>query len=248
MPEPVPDRAPDERWTELRYFPILTGVFVAVLMTSQVTAVKPVEIGFLSIVFTGADVIFPLSYLMGDVLTEVYGFARARLAIWTGLAANFLMSAALWFVGRMPGEAGWVADGGQQAWDMLLGLAPRIAQASLAAYVVGEFVNSYVLSKMKVAMRGRHLWARTIGSSLLGQGVDTLIFFPIAYAGAWPWPLIWKIIGAAYVLKVGVEVVLTPLTYAAVGFLKRRTGVDVYDHDTDFNPFRMQIDDADTKS
>lgn len=232
----------------MRYFPMLTGVFVAVLMISQVTAVKPVELGVFGIVFTGADLIFPLSYLMGDVLTEVYGFARSRLVIWTGLAANVLMSAALWFVGRMPGEAGWVADGGQQAWDMLLGLAPRIALASLVAYVVGEFVNSYVLAKMKVAMQGRHLWVRTIGSSLVGQGVDTLIFFPIAYGGEWPWSLIWQIIGAAYVLKVSVEVLLTPFTYAVVGFLKRRTGVDVYDHGTDFNPFRIRIDDGENRS
>ncbi len=227
----------------MRYFPVLTGVFVAVLMISQVTAVKPVEIGLFGLVITGADLIFPLSYLMGDVLTEVYGFARARTAIWTGLAANVLLSGALWLVGVLPGEAGWVAEGGQRAWDMLLGLAPRIALASLTAYLVGEFVNSYVLARMKVAMQGRHLWLRTIGSSLVGQGVDTLIFFPIAYGGEWPWSLIWRIMAAAYMLKVGVEAVLTPLTYVVVGFLKRRTGVDVYDHDTDFNPFRMQLDD-----
>lgn len=227
----------------MRYFPILTGVFVAVLMISQVTAVKPVEIGLFGVVITGADLIFPLSYLMGDVLTEVYGFARARVAIWTGLVANVLLSGALWLVGNMPGEAGWVAEGGQQAWEMLLGLAPRIALASLSAYIVGEFVNSYVLARMKVATKGRHLWLRTIGSSLVGQGVDTLIFFPIAYGGEWPWSLIWQIMAAAYVLKVSVEVILTPLTYAVVTFLKKRTGVDVYDHDTDFNPFRMKLDD-----
>lgn len=227
----------------LRYFPILTGVFVAVLMISQVTAVKPVDIGLFGIVITGADLIFPLSYLMGDVLTEVFGFARARVAIWTGLGANVLLSGALWLVGSIPGEAGWVAEGGQQAWDMLLGLAPRIALASLTAYVVGEFVNSYVLARMKVAMRGRHLWLRTISSSLVGQGVDTLIFFPIAYGGEWPWPLVFQIMAAAYVIKVGVEVLLTPVTYAVVTFLKRRTGVDVYDYETDFNPFRIQFDD-----
>src|SRR5690606_22428483 len=212
-------------------------------MISQVTAVKPVKIGLFGIIITGADLIFPLSYLMGDVLTEVFGFARARTAIWTGLAANVLLSGALWLVGVLPGEAGWVAEGGQRAWDMLLGLAPRIALASLTAYLVGEFVNSYMLARMKVAMQGRHLWLRTIGSSLVGQGVDTLIFFPIAYGGEWPWSLIWRIMAAAYMLKVGVEAVLTPLTYVVVGFLKRRTGVDVYDHDTDFNPFRMQLDD-----
>lgn len=222
----------------VRYFPILTGIFVAVLMISQVTAVKPVHVFF---VFTGADLIFPLSYLLGDVLTEVYGFARSRLVIWTGLAANVLMSGTLWLVGRMPGEAGWVAEGGQQAWDMLLGLAPRIAIASLMAYFVGEFVNSYVLAKMKVATKGKHLWLRTIGSSLVGQGVDTLIFFPIAYAGQWSWSLILQIMAFAYVLKVSVEVVLTPFTYAAVNYLKRVSGMDVYDHETDFNPFKLKV-------
>lgn len=219
---------------------MLTGLFVAVLMISQVTAVKPVHIVF---VFTGADLIFPFSYLLGDVLTEVYGFARSRLVIWTGLAANILMSMTLWLVGRMPGEAEWIADGGQQAWDMLLGLTPRIALASLTAYVVGEFVNSYVLAKLKVATEGKHLWLRTIGSSLLGQGVDTLLFFPIAYGGEWSWPLIFRIMGFAYFLKVGVEVVLTPLTYVVVGYLKRISGMDVYDHDTDFNPFRLRLAD-----
>jgi len=224
----------------VQYFPILAGLFVAVLMISQVTAVKPVQMG---IVFTGADLIFPLVYLMGDVLTEVYGFARSRLVIWTGLAANVLMSATLWLVGVMPGEPGWVEAGGQSAWDMLLGLAPRIAIASLVAYAVGEFLNSYVLARLKVAMQGRKLWLRTISSSLLGQGVDTLIFFPIAYAGEWPWSLIVQIMLVAYVMKVGVEVFLTPLTYAVVGFLKRRTGVDVYDRDTRFNPFRISLED-----
>lgn len=222
------------------YFPILTGLFVAVLMVSQVTAVKPVEIG---IAFTGADLIFPLGYLLGDVLTEIYGFARSRIAIWTGLAANVLMSGALWLVGILPGEPGWVAEGGQRAWDMLLGLAPRIALASLVAYVVGEFVNAYVLAKLKVKTKGRYLWLRTIGSSMVGQGIDTLIFFPIAYAGAWPWSLIAEVMVVAYVVKVGVEVFMTPVTYAVVTFLKRRTGIDVYDERTSFNPFRLQFDD-----
>lgn len=226
---------------EMQYFPILSGLFVAVLMISQVTAVKPVQIGIIS--FTGADVIFPLVYLLGDVLTEIYGFARSRIVIWTGLFANLLMSFCLWLVGIMPGEPEWTAQGGQEAWAMLLGLTPRIAAASLLAYLVGEFVNSYTLSRLKVATRGRFLWLRTIGSSLIGQGVDTLIFFPTAYAGEWPWALILEIMGVAYILKVGVEVAMTPVTYAVVTFLKRRTGVDVYDYHTTFNPFRIKLED-----
>ncbi len=225
----------------MQYYPILTGLFVAVLMISQVTAVKPVEMA--GIVFTGADLIFPLGYLLGDVLTEIYGFARSRVAIWTGLAANLLFSLTLWVVGLLPGEPGWMAAGGDEAWQMLLGLAPRIAAASLVAYVVGEFVNAYVLSRLKVATRGRFLWLRTIGSSLIGQGVDTLVFFPIAYLGEWPWDLIWRIMLVAYAVKVGVEAAMTPVTYAVVTFLKRRTGIDTYDVHTRFNPFRIRIDE-----
>lgn len=225
----------------MQYFPILTGLFVALLMISQVTAVKPVDIG---ISFTGADILFPLVYLLGDVLTEIYGFARSRIVIWTGLAANVLMSATVWLVGIMPGEAEWLAAGGQDAWNLLLGLAPRIALASLIAYLVGEFVNSYILSRLKVSMKGRFLWMRTIGSSMVAHGVDTLIFFPIAYAGEWPWDLLWEIMAVAYVLKVGVEALMTPVTYAVVGFLKKRTGVDVYDHNISFNPFRIKLTDG----
>lgn len=210
-------------------------------MISQVTAVKPVHVVF---AFTGADLIFPLSYLLGDVLTEVYGFARSRIVIWTGLAANVLMSGTLWIVGRMPAEAEWAAAGGQQAWDMLLGLTPRIALASLTAYFVGEFVNAYVLAKMKVATGGRHLWLRSIGSSVVGQGLDSLVFFPIAYGGEWGWPLVFRIMAFAYVLKVAVQVVLTPFTYVLVERLKRLSGMDVYDRDTDFNPFRIRLGDV----
>ncbi len=225
----------------MRLFPVFSGLFVAVLMISQVTATKPVQWGNLA--FTGADLIFPLTYLLGDMLTEVYGFARSRVVIWTGLAANLLLSAAVYVVGAMPGAPDWVAGGGQQAWDMLLGLTPRIAVASLLAYVVGEFVNAYVLSRLKVRTKGRHLWLRTIGSSLAGQGIDTLIFFPIAYWGAWPWTLILHIMLVAYVIKVGVEVVLTPVTYVLVWVVKRVTGMDVYDEHTSFNPFKIVLED-----
>ncbi|MBO8141832.1 MAG: queuosine precursor transporter [Firmicutes bacterium] len=210
-------------------------------MISQVTAVKPVEWGRFS--FTGGDLIFPLGYLLGDVLTEVYGFARSRLAIWTGLAANVLLSATVYLVGRMPGAPEWVEAGGQAAWDMLLGLTPRIALASFLAYIVGEFVNAYVLARLKVRTRGRFLWLRTIGSSLAGQGLDTIIFFPVAYAGVWSWELLLEIMVVAYAIKVGVEVLLTPVTYAVVALVKRVTGLDVYDEQTSFNPFRISLAD-----
>jgi len=224
----------------MRLFPIFTGLFVAVLMISQVTAVKPVQWRGLAI--TGADLIFPLSYLLGDLVTEVYGFRRSRVVIWTGLAANVLLSLAVFAVGGMPGAPDWVAAGGQEAWDMLLGLTPRIAVASLLAYFAGEFVDSDVLARMKVRTRGRFLGLRTIGSSLVGQAVDSMIFFPVAYWGAWPWTLILHIMVVAYVVKVGVEVVLTPVVYVLVAIVKRVTGMDVYDHDTRFNPFDVRLE------
>jgi len=226
---------------DMRLFPVFTGLFVAVLMISQVTAVKPVVWGNLA--FTGGDLVFPLTYLLGDMLTEVYGFARSRIVIWTGLAANLLMGAAVYAVGILPGAPDWLESGGQQAWDMLLGLTPRIAIASLLAYLVGEMVNAYVLARLKVRTRGRFLWLRTIGSTIIGQGVDTLIFFPVAYAGEWPWTLILHIMLVAYGIKVGVEVLLTPVTYALVHFVKRVTGMDVYDEHISFNPFRIVLDD-----
>src|SRR5690606_12736698 len=134
-------------------------------------------------------------------LTEVYGFARSRLVIWTGLLANVLFGAAIWLVGSLPAEPEWALQGGQAAWDMLLGLAPRIAVASLLAYVVGEFMDAYVLARLKEATKGGHLWFRTIGSSLIGLGVDTVILFPIAYGGEWPWFLVLRIMAVAYVMK-----------------------------------------------
>lgn len=221
----------------LQLFPVLTGLFVALLTISQVTAVKPVEWGHIA--FTGADLIFPLTYVLGDVLTEVYGFVRSRMVIWTGLGANILMSLALFGVGSLPGAQEWLDAGGQQAWDMLLGLTPRIALASLTAYLVGEFVNAYVLARLKVRTQGRFLWLRTISSTLVGQGVDTLIFFPLAYGGTWSWGLIGEIMLVAYVVKVGVDVCFTPVTYAAVALIKRVTGMDVYDYNLSFNPFRI---------
>lgn len=223
----------------MRYFPIITGIFVAVLLISQVAATKIVSIGGFS--FAGAVFVFPISYLFGDVLTEVYGFARSRTVIWTGFAANVGMSLILLIVGAMPGDPTWVAQGGQEAWDLLLGLTPRIALASLISYLIGEFLNSYVLAKLKVAMAGRQLWVRTIGSTIVGEGVDTFLFVLISFAGVLPWPLLWEVMAVNYVLKVAVEVVLTPVTYKVVGFLKQADGVDVYDRDTDFNPFRLAL-------
>jgi len=225
----------------MRLFPIFTGLFVAALLISQITAVKPVELYGLD--FTGADLIFPLTYLLGDLVTEVYGFARSRIVIWTGLGANILMSLAVLWVGSMPGAPEWVAQGGQAAWDMVLGLTPRIAVASLLAYFVGEFTNAYVLSRMKVRTRGRFLGLRTIGSTLAGQAIDSLIFFPVAYGGVWSWDLVLEIMVVAYVIKVGVEVLLTPLVYALVYAVKRATGMDVYDYNVSFNPFRFTLDD-----
>jgi uncharacterized integral membrane protein (TIGR00697 family) len=185
----------------------------------------------------GAGILFfPVSYVIGDVLTEVYGFGRARRCIWTGFVALLFMAFMSWIVVALPPASDWK---GQDAYEAVFGQVPRIVFASMAAFWAGEFANSVVLAKMKVWTEGRHLWTRTIGSTVVGQGVDSLIFYPLAFWGAagWTHDLVLKVLATQWVLKVSWEVLLTPLTYVVVGFLKRREGFDVYDVDTEFSPF-----------
>src|SRR5436190_1142325 len=188
----------------------------------------------------GAGILFfPISYVIGDVLTEVYGYARARRVIWAGFAALLFMAFMSWVVVALPPAADW---GGQAAYEQVFGQVPRIVFASMIAFWAGEFVNSYVLAKMKIRTKGRHLWARTIGSTVAGQGVDSLIFYPLAFWGASGWPndLVIEVLVTQWALKVGWEALLTPVTYAVVGWLKAKEGVDVYDEGTDFTPFRAK--------
>jgi uncharacterized integral membrane protein (TIGR00697 family) len=174
--------------------------------------------------------------VIGDVLTEVYGFAWARRCIWVGFAALLFMAFMSWVVVALPPASDWK---GQEAYEAVFGQVPRIVFASIAAFWAGEFANSVVLAKMKVWTEGKHLWTRTIGSTVVGQGVDSLIFYPLAFLGAAGWTddLVLKVLVTQWVLKVAWEVLLTPVTYGAVGFLKRREGFDVYDEKTEFTPF-----------
>lgn len=193
----------------------------------------------------GAGVLFfPLSYVLGDVLTEVYGYARARRVIWAAFAAAAFAAGMAAFITWMPPAAGWNVDVGgidkQTAFAINFGQAPRIVAASCFAIWAGELTNAFVMARMKIWTEGRHLWTRTIGSTVIGQGVDTLLFYPLAFAGVWAIELILAVMAANYLLKVCWEALLTPVTYRIVAFLKNAESVDVYDHDTDFTPFSLR--------
>ena len=224
-----------ERRTYL-YLDVITAFFVAVLLISNTVSVKPVRLWFFT--YDGGTILFPLSYIFGDILTEVYGYARSRRVIWLGFGAAALMAAVYLLVGRLPAAADWPF---QKDYQNILGLAPRIVAASLIAYFSGEFSNSLVLAKMKILTHGRWLWTRTIGSTLVGELADTVLFVAIAFLGApgYPTRLLSAIVVSNYVFKVGIEVLFTPATYAIVGFLKRREREDHYDYHTDFSPFRL---------
>ncbi len=213
------------------WYLIVVALFIAALIASNIVAVKLIDIS--GLILTAAIVIFPLSYIIGDVLTEVYGYRLARRAIWLGFLGNLVVVAAIVIAGALP-AAGFWKD--QQAFDLILGQTPRILAASFAAFLVGEFTNSFVLAKLKIATEGRHLWLRTIGSTLIGQGLDSAIFVAIAFAGVLPVDVLIGTMVTQWLVKSGYEAAATPLTYLAVGFLKRKDGVDHYDRDTRFNP------------
>lgn len=217
-----------------KYLGFITAFFVTVLLVSNVASSKILVLG--PFTFDGGTILFPLSYIFGDILTEVYGYARSRRVIWTGFAMILLASIVFIIVGKLPPAADW---GGQEAYDKILGLTPRIVVASITAYFAGEFSNSFVLAKMKVWMSGRFLWMRTIGSTLVGEGIDTVLFVLIAFLGVEGFgaDLLITIIISNYVFKVLVEVLFTPITYAVTGFLKKKESEDYYDRQTNFNPF-----------
>ncbi len=219
----------------LKYYDIILGLFVAVLLISNVASSKVLDLG--PFTFDGGTILFPISYIFGDILTEVYGYKRSRRVIWTGFLAAFLMSVVFIIVGKLPSAADW---GNQDAYDKILGLTPRIVLASLIAYFAGEFSNSYTLAKLKIMTGGKWLWTRTIGSTIAGEGIDTLLFVMIAFYGVFPPDLLLAILISNYIFKVGFEVLCTPLTYYLVGFLKRSEGLDTYDYTTDFNPFTLK--------
>jgi uncharacterized integral membrane protein (TIGR00697 family) len=222
-------------------------IFVTVLVVSNIaSSAKIVDWGFslfgVPLAFDAGTILFPVSYIFGDILTEVYGYKQSRRAIWAGFFCLALTALIFWIVGRLPGEATWQGYAGDTAYNAILGgiSSGGIVLASLAGFWTGEFTNSFVLAKMKVLTNGRWLWMRTLGSTLFGQLVDTVVFVVVASAfGVFPWSLFSSLIVTNYLFKCGVEAIMTPVTYLIVNFLKRAENEDYYDRDTDFNPFAV---------
>ena len=212
-------------------FVVVVAVFITSLIVANITAVKLV--GFFGLVLPAAIVVFPISYILGDVLTEVYGYRVARRVIWLGFLCNLFAVAAIILGGILPAAPFWDA---QEAYDRILGYTPRLLAASFLAYLVGEFANAIVLAKMKVATNGRWLWSRTIGSTLVGQGLDSLVFIVLAFVGTIPTSALLAAVVTQWLVKSLYEALATPLTYVVVNRLKRSEGLDVYDRDTNFNP------------
>ncbi|MGL4314429.1 MAG: queuosine precursor transporter [Sphingomonas sp.] len=251
--------AVETRGAHYRYYDIVMTAFVVILVLSNVVGAGKravVDLPWFGLWPFGAGILFfPLSYIIDDVLTEVYGYARARRVIWVGFVALAFLVVMEWTVVALPPAADWK---GQPQYEYVFGLPPhwvktfpyisvgiggRIAFASLCAFWVGDILNSYVLAKMKILTQGKWLWTRTIGSTIVGEGADSLVFYPLAFYGLPDWPVgaLLMVMLSQFVLKVSWEVVLTPVTYAVVGFLKRAEGVDVYDRGTDFSPFHVGV-------
>jgi queuosine precursor transporter len=219
-----------------KYYDFVMAAFVTILICSNlIGAAKPAELfGF---VFGAGILFFPISYVIGDILTEVYGYARARRVVWAGFAAALFMSVMSWVVVSLPSAEGWE---GQAAYVEVFGQTPRIVLASIMAFWAGEFINAFVMARMKVLSKGKHLWQRTIGSTAAGQAVDSAIFYPLAFLGVWPVEQVIAIALTNYLLKVLWEAMLTPVTYVVVGRLKKAEGVEVFDTDTNFTPFTIR--------
>jgi len=230
-----------------RYLDLIMAVFVTVLVVSNIaSSAKIVDWGFsifgVRMAFDAGTLLFPVSYIFGDILTEVYGYKTSRRVIWAGFACLALSALIFWIVSILPGESQWQQYAGNAAYLAILGgmSSGGIVLASLAGYWSGEFTNSFVLAKMKIMTRGRWLWTRTIGSTIVGEMVDTVVFIGIASLfHVFPWTLFLTLVLTNYLFKVGVEALMTPVTYAAVGRLKKTENEDYYDRDTNFNPFHM---------
>jgi uncharacterized integral membrane protein (TIGR00697 family) len=222
-----------------RHYDLIMVAFVVVLLCSNlIGAGKSCTIA--GVTFGACNVFFPISYIFGDVLTEVYGYARGRRVIWAGFAATIFATLMTWVVLALPVNPAEPANAiYQPALEVVFGNTWRLALGSILAFWVGDFANAYVLARLKVLTRGRHLWARTIGSTIVGQGLDSFIIYPIAFLGIWSTDEMLKVCLFNWAFKVGIEVVFTPATYAVVGYLKRAEGIDHYDTRTDFNPFRL---------
>jgi len=211
---------------------VITAVFITCLITANIIAVKLISLG--PFVLPAAIFVFPLSYIVGDVLTEVYGYRTARRVIWLGFACNIIFVFFAWVGQLLPPAGFWE---GQGAYEGILGFAPRLLAASFCGYLAGEFANSYIMAKLKIRTKGRWLWMRTIGSTIVGEGLDSAIFITLAFIGTPSFAAV--MILNHWLFKVGIEAVLTPATYGIVNWLKRREGVDTYDYETKYNPFAV---------
>jgi uncharacterized integral membrane protein (TIGR00697 family) len=214
-------------------FVVIAAIFVTCLITANIIAVKVISLG--SVFLPAAIIVFPISYIFGDILTEVYGYRWARRVIWLGFLCNLIFVFFAWVGLKLPPASFWE---GQAAYKSILGYTPRLLVASFGGYLVGEFANSFILAKMKIRTKGRWLWARTIGSTVVGQGLDTTIFIIIAFIGTTSFAPI--MILYHWLAKTAIEVLATPLTYATVNFLKKKEGIDTYDYKTSFNPFTIR--------
>ncbi|HYA92856.1 MAG TPA: queuosine precursor transporter [Thermodesulfobacteriota bacterium] len=221
----------DGRTSYSVWFVFVVAIFITCLIAANVAAVKLVEI--FGLVLPAGTIIFPISYIFGDILTEVYGYRQARRVIWLGFFCNFIFVVTIWVGQVLPPASFW---DGQKAYERILGYTPRLLAASFLAYLVGEFANSFVLAKMKIITKGRWLWTRTIGSTLVGEGLDSLVFMTLAFVGTIPAGVLLSAILTQWLVKSAYEAVVTPVTYIVVNFLKRKEGLDVFDYGTRFNP------------
>lgn len=230
-----------------RYLDFTTSLFITVLILSNLlSSAKIIDLNIsifsLALIFDAGTLVFPVSYIFGDILTEVYGYRRARRVIWSGFGASILVGFFVWLTAVLPGEALWEEMVGQTAYEAVLGGIYGLIVASITAYWLGAFSNSFILAKMKILTNGRWLWTRTIGSTIVGQAVDTTVFITIATAlGVFPIELMVSLIVTNYILKVGIEVALTPITLMIVNWMKRAEDVDIFDRDTRFSPFTLDL-------
>lgn len=221
-----------------KYYDLIMAAFVTILLCSNLIGAEKV-VTILGFSFGAGILFFPISYFFNDILTEVYGYARSRKVVWAGFAALGFASFMAWVVIKLPPAQGWIY---QEAYETVFGQTWRIVLASLLAFFSGEFVNSYVLAKMKLFTKGKFLWTRTIGSTIAGEMIDSIIFYPIAFYGFWPNDLLITVMITNYILKVSWEVIATPVTYKVVNFLKKKEHEDYYDRDTNFTPFSITVD------
>ena len=219
-----------------KYYDLIMVTFVTILLCSNLIGVSKI-CKIVGITTSGSILFFPISYLFGDILTEVYGYDRSRKVVWAGFASLIFASFVSWFIISLPPAEGWAH---QSALETIFGQTPRIVLASLIAYFLGEFTNSYVLAKMKILTQGKWLWTRILGSTVVGEAIDTLIFYPLAFLNAWPTDLLIQVMATNYSIKVVWETVMTPFTYIIVGFLKKAEQVDHYDYGTNFSPFSIK--------